>query len=114
MVNLCDFDSLYGHLRDGEGYAKAIEELDVEIPMILNKLEVDDLFIITADHGNDPTFKGNDHTRENVPLIIYSRSFKNPKRLEIQDTMAVIGATIADNFEITPPEIGTSILDELE
>ena len=114
MVNLCDFDSLYGHLRDVDGYAKAIEELDVEIPMILNKLEVDDLFIITADHGNDPTFKGNDHTRENVPLIFYCRNFKNPKRLEIQDTLAVIGATIADNFEITPPEIGTSILDELE
>lgn len=114
MVNLCDFDSLYGHLRDVEGYAKAIEELDVEIPIILNKLEVDDLFIITADHGSDPTFKGNDHTRENVPLILYSRSFKKPKRLEIQDTIAVIGATIADNFEITPPEIGTSILDKLE
>ena len=114
MVNLCDFDSLYGHLRDLEGYAKAIEELDVEIPMILNKLEVDDLLIITADHGNDPTFKGNDHTRENVPLILYSRSFKNPRRLEIQENMAVIGATIADNFEITPPEIGTSILEELE
>ncbi len=114
MVNLCDFDSLYGHLRDVEGYAKAIEELDVEIPMVLNKLEVDDLLIITADHGNDPTFKGNDHTRENVPLIFYSRSFKNPKRLEIQNTMAVIGATIADNFNIAAPEIGTSILDELE
>ena len=114
MVNLCDFDNLYGHLRDVEGYAKAIEELDVEIPIILNKLEVDDLFIITADHGNDPTFKGNDHTRENVPLILYSRSFKDPKRLEIQDTLAVIGATIADNFDIASPEIGTSILEELE
>ena len=88
--------------------------MDVEIPIILNKLEVDDLLIITADHGNDPTFKGNGHTRENVTLILYSRSFKAPKRLEIQDTMAVIGATIAENFEISPSEIGTSILDELE
>lgn len=114
MVNLCDFDSLYGHTRDIEGYAKAIEELDVEMPLILNKLNVDDLFIITADHGNDPTFRGNDHTRENVPLIFYSRSFKTPKRLEIQDTLAVIGATIADNFDIEMPEIGTSILEELE
>ena len=114
MVNLCDFDSLYGHLRDVEGYAKAIEELDVEIPLLLNKLEMDDLFIITADHGNDPTFKGNDHTRENVPLILYSRSFKNPKRLEIQDSLANIGATIADNFDVNIPEIGSSILDELE
>ncbi len=114
MVNLCDFDSLYGHQRDVDGYAKAIEELDVEMPLLLNKLEMDDLLIITADHGNDPTFKGNDHTRENVPLILYSRNFKNPRRLEIQDTLANIGATIAENFEITPPEIGMSILNELE
>ena len=114
MANLCDFDSLYGHLRDVEGYAKAIEELDVEIPLLLNKLEMDDLLIITADHGNDPTFKGNDHTRENVPLIFYSRSFKKPRRLEVQDTLANIGATIADNFDVNIPEIGTSILDELE
>ena len=114
MVNLCDFDSLYGHTRDVEGYAKAIEELDVEIPLILNKLNMDDLFIITADHGNDPTFRGNDHTRENVPLILYSRSFKKPKRLDIKETLAVIGATIADNFDIPMPEIGASILDELE
>ena len=114
MVNLCDFDSLYGHQRDTIGYAKALEELDVEIPIILNKLEMDDLLIITADHGNDPTFKGNNHTRENVPVILYSRSFKKPQRLETFDTFANIGATIAEIFEITPPEIGTSILDELE
>ena len=73
MVNLADFDTIYGHNRDVEGYAHAIEEFDVDIPIILNKLELDDLLIITADHGNDPTFKGNDHTRENVPVIIYSR-----------------------------------------
>ena len=75
---------------------------------------MDDLLIITADHGNDPTFKGNDHTRENIPLIFYSRSFKDPKRLEIQDTLAVIGATIADNFDLDAPMVGTSILNELE
>ncbi len=114
IVNLCDFDSLYGHLRDVEGYAKAIEELDVDIPIILNKLDLDDLLIITADHGNDPTFPGNNHTRENVPVILYSRNFKNPHRLEPFDTFANIGALIADNFDITPPEIGKSILDELE
>ncbi len=113
MINLCEFDSLYGHQRDPEGYAKAIEELDVEIPMLLNKLETDDLLIITADHGNDPTFRGFDHTRENVPLILYSRNFKEPKRLEEQGTLACIGATIADNFQIAPPEIGTSILEDL-
>ncbi|MCH5180979.1 MAG: phosphopentomutase, partial [Erysipelotrichales bacterium] len=114
FTNLNDFDSLYGHNRDIEGYAKAIEELDVEIPLILNKLENDDLLIITADHGNDPTFPGNDHTRENLPIILYSRNFKNPKRLEQFDTLANIGALIADNFDVEMPEIGKSILEELE
>lgn len=114
MVNLADFDSLYGHNRDVEGYAKAIEELDVEIPMITNKLELDDLLIITADHGNDPTFEGCDHTRENVPVIFYSRSFLEPKRLPVLNSFADIGATIADNFGIDNPEIGNSILEELK
>ncbi len=114
MVNLCDFDSLYGHTRDVEGYAKAIEEFDVDIPIILNKLELDDLLIITADHGNDPTFQGNGHTRENVPVIIYSRNFKEPKRLQPLETMADIGATIADNFDVELPEIGSSLIDVLE
>ena len=114
MVNLSDFDSLYGHTRDVEGYARAIEELDVDIPIILNKLELDDLLIITADHGNDPTFKGKDHTRENVPVIMYSRNFKEPKRLKQFETLANIGATIAENFQIPKPEIGESILEELK
>ena len=113
MVNLADFDSLYGHRRDVEGYGRAIEELDVEIPIILNKLELDDLLIITADHGNDPTFKGNDHTRENVPVIMYSRNFKEPKRLKPFETFANIGATIADNFDVEATEIGQSVLEEL-
>lgn len=114
MVNLSDFDSIYGHARDVEGYAHAIEEFDVDIPIILNKLELDDLLIITADHGNDPTFKGKDHTRENVPVIMYSRNFKSPKRLKVFETFANIGATIAENFEINKPEIGESILEELK
>ncbi len=113
MVNLADFDSLYGHTRDVDGYAKALEELDVEMPMILNKLELDDLLIITADHGNDPTFDGCDHTRENVPVILYSRAFTDPKRLPELNTLAAIGATIADNFDIKEPEIGQSILENL-
>lgn len=114
FVNLNDFDSLYGHNRDVEGYGKAIEELDVEIPLILNKLEADDLLIITSDHGSDPTFSGNSHTRENVPVIIYGRRFKTPKKLEPLKTMADIGATIADNFNVEVPEIGESLLDKLE
>lgn len=114
MVNLADFDSLYGHQRDVEGYGRALEELDVEIPMILNKLELDDLLIITADHGNDPTFNGCDHTRENVPVILYSRSFTEPKKLEPFETFANIGATIADNFGVEEPEIGQTILYKLK
>lgn len=114
VANLPDFDGLYGHIRDVEGYANAIEEFDVDVPIILNKLELDDLLIITADHGNDPTFPGNDHTRENVPVIMYSRNFKHPKRLEAFDTFANIGATIADNFQVEAPTFGKSILDSLE
>ena len=114
FVNLNDFDTLYGHSRDVEGYARAIEELDVEIPMILNKLNNDDLLIITADHGNDPTFKGTDHTRENTPVLIYSRIFIEPKMLPIMNTFADIGATIAENFELDAPMIGTSYLKELK
>lgn len=113
FCNLNEFDTLYGHRRDVEGYARAIEEFDVQIPIILNKLNNDDLLIITADHGNDPTFVGTDHTRENVPVIIYSRDFKKPQRLDILNTFADIGATIADNFEVEAPKIGTSFLDKL-
>ena len=114
FVNLNDFDSLYGHNRDVEGYAKSIEEFDVEVPLIINKLENDDLLIITADHGNDPTFPGNSHTRENVPVILFGRKFRTPKRLDPLETMADIGATIADNFDVEKPEIGTSFLDKLK
>lgn len=113
FANLNDFDTLYGHRRDSQGYANAIEELDVEIPMMLNNLNNDDLLIITADHGNDPTYTGTDHTRENTPVIIYSRVFREPKNLPIMSTFADIGATIADNFEIDPPMIGESYLDKL-
>ena len=74
MINLCDFDSLYGHMRDVEGYGRAIEELDVDMPIVLNKLDLEDLLIITADHGNDPSFQGNGHTRENLPIILYFSS----------------------------------------
>ena len=115
ITNLCDFDSLYGYIRDTEGYAKAIEELDVDIPIILNKLELDDLLIITSDHGKDPTMSdGNQHTRENLPLILYSRNFKKPGRLGQFETLADIGALITDNFDLESPEIGKSVLEELE
>lgn len=112
-INLNDFDN-YGHKRDLDYYAKSIEEFDVEVPMIINRLETDDLLIITADHGCDPTFEGTGHTRENVPVIIYGRNLKEPKKLDILNTMADIGATIADNFEVQKPFIGTSFLDKLK
>lgn len=113
IANLSDFDN-YGHLRDVNGYRGAIEALDVEIPMILNTLNNDDLLIISADHGNDPTFKGNNHTRENVPVLIYSRIFKNPSKLEILNTLADIGATISENFDVNKLAIGNSFLNKLK
>lgn len=113
VANLSDFDSVFGHNRDIEGYGKSIEELDVEIPMLLNKLSSEDLLIMTADHGCDPSFPGNSHTRENVPVIIFGRNFKEPKKLDVLETMGDIAATIADNFELEAPEIGTSFLDKL-
>ena len=112
-VNLNDFD-IFGHKRDLDGYAKCIEEFDVEIPMILNRLETDDLLLITADHGCDPTFDSYGHTRENVPVIAYGRILKEPKKLDILNSIADIGATIADNFNVSKPFIGNSFLDKLK
>ncbi len=114
FANLSDFDTLYGHRRFPEGYAKAIEEFDVSIPMILNNLNNDDLLIITADHGNDPTFSGTDHTRENVPVIFYSRIFTEQKVLPVMNTMSDVAATIAENFDIDKPIVGISYLNELK
>ena len=114
FLNLSDFDTLYGHTKDVKGYAREIEAFDVEIPIILNKLDIDDLLIITADHGNDPTMPGYNHTRENVPVIIYSRLFKDPHQLDVLETMADIGATITDNFNLEKPWMGTSFLDKLK
>lgn len=113
LCNLPDFDEA-AHKRDLEEYGRLIEEFDVEVPMLLNRLNNDDLLIFTADHGCDPTFKGFDHTRENVPVILFSRDFKDPKRLEILETMADVGATIADNFDVPRPFIGKSFLNKLD
>lgn len=114
-VNLVDFDALWGHRRDPKGYAEELEKFDVKLGEFLEKLKEDDLLIITADHGNDPTYTGTDHTRERVPFIAYSPSMKGNGQLEKTSTFAVIGATIADNFEVKMPEntIGTSVLEKL-
>ena len=116
FTNLVDFDTLWGHRRNPVGYAKEIEKFDVGLGNLLEVLKEDDLLIITADHGNDPTYTGTDHTREYTPFIAYSKSMKENGRLEDQDTFAVIGATIADNFGVTMPEgtIGTSLLSQLK
>lgn len=115
FVNLVDFDALWGHRRNPQGYAEELEKFDKNLGILLSKLKEDDLLILTADHGNDPTYIGTDHTREQVPFIAYSPSNKGNGNLGEFDTFAVIGATIADNFEVKMPEktIGYSILDKI-
>ncbi len=115
FVNLVDFDALWGHRRDVAGYAKELEKFDVKLGEFLELLKEDDLLIITADHGNDPTHIGTDHTREKVPFLAYSPSMKGNGRLEEAQTFAVIGATAADNFGVEMPEntIGSSLLKQL-
>ena len=113
FLNLVDFDALFGHRRDVPGYAQAIEEFDARLPEILANLKEDDLLLITADHGNDPSFPGTDHTREYVPLLAYSPSMKKHGNLK-QGYYADISATIAENFAVPATENGTSFLAELK
>ena len=116
FVNLVDFDALWGHRRNPEGYKEEIERFDVKLGELLKALREDDLIMLTADHGNDPTFRGTDHTREKVPLIVYSPSLEGSGPLEETDTFAVIGASILDNFGLKMPEntIGYSILKKFQ
>jgi phosphopentomutase len=113
FVNLVDFDALFGHRRDPKGYGEALEEFDARLPEVLDHLKEDDLLIITADHGNDPVHHGTDHTREYVPLIVYSPRMNGGKEIPLRSTFADIGATIADNFNIEMPKYGKSFLAEL-
>ena len=115
FVNLVDFDALWGHRRNPEGYARELEKFDVKLGELLTKLNDDDLLMITADHGNDPTHTGTDHTREKVPFLAYSPSMKTGGKTEDQDCFAVIGSTILDNFGLKMPEntIGSSVLESL-
>ncbi|SEN20907.1 phosphopentomutase [Lihuaxuella thermophila] len=115
FINLVDFDAKYGHRRDPVGYARALEEFDARVPEILEALDDKDLLIITADHGNDPTHHGTDHTREYTPLLVYGKGLaREGKWLGLRETFADVGATIADNFNVQSPAIGTSFLRELE
>jgi phosphopentomutase len=113
FLNLVDFDALFGHRRDPEGYGKALEEYDARLSEVFTKLKEDDLLIITADHGNDPVAPGTDHTREYVPLIVYSKRMAEGKELPIRETFADIGATVAENFKVKMPNFGKSFLQEL-
>ncbi|MFD2214160.1 phosphopentomutase [Metabacillus endolithicus] len=114
FLNLVDFDALFGHRRDPVGYGQALEEYDNRLTEVLEKLTENDLLIITADHGNDPIHHGTDHTREYVPLLIYSPKMKEGKELPVRETFADVGATIADNFNVKMPAHGKSFLSELE
>ncbi|MEG0268504.1 MAG: phosphopentomutase [Carnobacterium sp.] len=113
FTNLVDFDALYGHRRDTKGYGEALMDFDKRLPEIIDKLEEDDLLMITADHGNDPTAPGTDHTREYVPLLVYSKQFRQAKELKTAKYFADISATIAANFDLPAMENGKSFLTEL-
>ncbi|MDM5316030.1 phosphopentomutase [Fictibacillus sp. b24] len=113
FLNLVDFDALFGHRRDPKGYGEALEEFDARLPEVLEKLKDDDLLIITADHGNDPVHHGTDHTREYVPLMVYHKNIKEGKLLNVGNTFADIGATIAEIYDVQKPEIGQSFLNQL-
>jgi phosphopentomutase len=115
-VNLVDFDALWGHRRNVAGYARELEKFDEKLGELMLMLNEDDLLIITADHGNDPTHTGTDHTREKVPFLAWSPSMEGSGKLEDASTFAVIGATIVDNFGLEMPDgtIGSSILKELK
>jgi phosphopentomutase len=99
--------------RDPQGYGKSLEEFDSRLPELISRMKQDDLLIITADHGNDPTHPGTDHTREYVPLLVYNKQIKVGKHLEIRKTFADIGATIAENFDVPMPQYGKSFLNEI-
>lgn len=114
FTNLVDFDAVYGHRRNAVGYGDAIEAFDRQLETLMSEIRCDDLIMITADHGNDPTWTGTDHTREHVPLLMYSKTLRWPRNLGLLESYAVIGATIADNFSVENPGIGFSILEKLE
>lgn len=112
FVNLVDFDALWGHRRDPIGYAKDIENFDQQLGTFISNMKADDLVMLTADHGNDPTYRGTDHTRELIPLLMYSPSLKGSGLLH-PNSFASIGKTIADNFNVKQPEYGCSYLKDL-
>ena len=116
FVNLVEFDSEYGHRRDPIGYGEALERFDKRVGEFISKMKDDDLLIITADHGNDPTWPGTDHTREKIPLLMYSPSIKNGRYLEERECFGDIGATILENFGLKMPSnlVGKPMIEVLK
>lgn len=114
FLNLVDFDAQYGHRRDPEGYAQALETFDQQLKDVLPLLQDDDLLILTADHGNDPTHHGTDHTREYVPILMYHNQIDIGKALPIRNTFSDVAATIAENFSVKAPAYGKSFLNEIK
>ena len=113
FTNLVDFDSKYGHRRDVEGYKNALEEFDARIPEILENMNDDDVLIINSDHGNDPTYKGTDHTREYIPVLVYGKNLKSGLNLGTRNSFADIGATVADILNVEMPKHGQSFKKEI-
>lgn len=113
FTNLVEFDSTWGHRRDVAGYAGGLEAFDQELNKVIAKMKDDDLLIINADHGCDPAFKGTDHTREYIPILMYHKKMTKPINLGVLDTFADLGATLADNFGVEKPKIGTSLKNKL-
>ncbi|WP_170120271.1 phosphopentomutase [[Mycoplasma] phocae] len=112
FVNLVQFDSHYGHREDPIGYSENVSRFDIKLTKLINAMKSDDLLIITSDHGNDPT-KGSDHTREALPLTIFSKSFKNPKILGVVNGLGTAGNIVARNFEVPTVSTGEDIFDDL-
>lgn len=114
FTNLVDFDSKYGHRRDPEGYGKAIEEFDRRLPELITAMGSEDILILCADHGNDPTHSGWDHTREHVPVVAFGAPIKEGENLGIRDTFADIGATVCELFDAEQTAIGRSFWNEIK
>ena len=113
FTNLVDFDAMYGHRRNPKGFGQALMDFDKRLGKVLDEMKPDDLLMVTADHGNDPGFKGTDHTRENVPLLVYSPSMNKPNQsLGLRKTFTDLGATILENFNVEPVK-GTSFYKEI-
>jgi len=113
FANLVEFDMVYGHRRNPKGYAKALKDFDIRLPEIIDNMKEDDLLMITADHGCDPTFKGTDHTREYVPLLVYGDKIKEDYRLSVRESFADIAATVAEVFNLDNFKNGQSFLSNI-